>query len=124
MIRLTIVSLGIVILLAIAFFAYRHYSSGRDPFLTFAKCLKSQGVKYYGSSYCDVCQEQENLFGTGVSALPFVECLTPDGQSQSTACRKQDIEYYPTWTFKDGSQLEGEQTLAQLAEKSGCPLPQ
>jgi len=90
----------------------------------FAKCLKTQGVLFYGAFWCPHCQNQKALFGSSVQYLPYVECSTPDGQSQNSLCQQNNIAGYPTWVFKDGSRLSGETPLADLASKSGCALPQ
>lgn len=123
-IRLVAILILAAALIIAAFSLYRHYSSPNDPMAAFARCLKRRGVDFYGSYRCDACQHQKTLFGSGASALPYVECLTPDGQSWTSVCRKKNIEYYPTWTFKDGSQLEGEQPLDLLAQRTGCSLPE
>jgi hypothetical protein len=39
-------------------------------------------------------------------------------------CKDKKIESYPTWEFADGSRLNGEITLQQLADKTSCLLPQ
>lgn len=62
------------------------------------------------------------MFGKSAKLLPYVECSTPDGKSQLPICKEKDIKGYPTWIFADGSQLQGEQTLQVLADKTSCPL--
>jgi hypothetical protein len=62
------------------------------------------------------------MFGKSAKLLPYVECSTPDGKGQLPICAEKDIKGYPTWTFTDGSQLSGEQTIQTLAEKTACPL--
>lgn len=91
---------------------------------TFATCLKDQGVKFYGAFWCPHCQAQKALFGSSVKLLPYIECSTPDGNSQNQVCNNAKIESYPTWEFPDKTRLTGEQTLADLSAKSSCPLPQ
>ena len=90
----------------------------------FAECLKENGAVFYGTFWCQHCQNQKALFGQSAKRLPYVECSTPDGRSQSSICQAKNIESYPTWEFNDGSRRSGELSLTQLAEKTGCQLPQ
>lgn len=89
-----------------------------------AQCLKDSGAVFYGAFWCPHCIRQKELFGKeGVAALAYVECATPDGNSQTQICRDKKIESYPTWEFKDGTRLTGEVSLATLAEKTSCADP-
>jgi thiol-disulfide isomerase/thioredoxin len=90
----------------------------------FATCIKDSGATFYGAFWCPHCQATKALFGSSQKFLPYVECSTPDGQSQNETCNKAEVKSYPTWQFADGSRLVGEQTLAILAEKTQCQLPQ
>ena len=38
-------------------------------------------------------------------------------------CIDKKVEGYPTWEFADGSRKSGEVPLAELSQKTGCPLP-
>lgn len=89
----------------------------------FGACLKGADVKFYGAFWCPHCQRMKKLLGEGAYAPIYQECSTPDGQGQTEACKNAKIEGYPTWEFKDGSRLSGEQTLTKLGEKSGCTVP-
>jgi len=88
-----------------------------------AQCLKDSGTTFYGAFWCPHCKKQKELFGSAVTLLPYVECSTPDGNGQTPVCKEKGITGYPTWIFKDGSELSGEQTFAALAAKSGCADP-
>ncbi len=90
---------------------------------SFAICLKDSGAVFYGAFWCPHCQTQKKLFGTAERLLPYVECSTPDGNSQLPVCVEKKITGYPTWIFKDGSILTGEVPLVDLAEKTACVLP-
>lgn len=90
----------------------------------FAQCLKDKGATFYGAFWCPHCKTQKKMFGSSVKLLPYVECSTPDGNSQTAECIAKKIESYPTWIFADGSQLNGEIPLAQLSEKTSCVLPE
>lgn len=98
--------------------------AGPGPLDAFASCIKDSGTKFYGAFWCPHCQATKKMFGSSASLLPYIECSTPDGQSQNQICNDAKIESYPTWEFKDGSRISGEQTLQTLAEKTGCTLPQ
>ncbi|MDA2922106.1 hypothetical protein MYX07_02435 [Patescibacteria group bacterium AH-259-L07] len=89
----------------------------------FAKCLKAKGAVFYGAFWCPHCQNQEQMFGASKKYLPYVECSTPDGRSQTFQCKSQNITGYPTWEFADESRLSGEISLKILAEKTDCTLP-
>ena len=90
----------------------------------FAKCIAQSGAKFYGAFWCPHCKDQKAEFGSSVQYLPYVECSTPDGQSQTQICKDKNIQGYPTWIFADGSSVSGEQTLQALAQKTGCTLAQ
>jgi len=89
----------------------------------FAQCLKDQGAIFYGAFWCPNCQAQKKLFGSSAKLVPYVECSTADGRTQTQTCIKKEISGYPTWEFADGSRLTGETPLETLAEKTGCELP-
>lgn len=89
----------------------------------FAQCLADKGAVFYGAFWCPHCQAQKKLFGSSAKLIPYVECSTPDGQAQTQICIDKNITGYPTWIFADGTQLNGEIPLAQLAEKTACELP-
>lgn len=89
----------------------------------FAQCLGENGATFFGAYWCPVCQKQKALFENS-SELPYVECSTPDGQGQTQQCIEEGITGYPTWRFTDGSELTGVVELEELAEKTGCELPQ
>src|SRR4051812_48088423 len=120
----TILIYIVVILLAIGGVVYiAHKPSGPGPLDQFATCIKGSGTKFYGGFWCPHCQATKKMFGTSASLLPYIECSTPDGQSQNAICNAAKIESYPTWEFKDGSRITGEQTLKTLADRTSCTLP-
>lgn len=90
---------------------------------SFASCLQDKGVKFYGAFWCPHCQAQKALFGTSAKLLPYIECSTPDGNSQNQTCDALGIQSYPTWIFPNGARLVGEQTLADLSATTTCALP-
>ena len=90
----------------------------------FATCIKDSGALFYGAFWCPHCAAQKALFGSSAKYLPYVECSNPDGNSQNQICNAAGITGYPTWKFASGATTTGEQTLADLAAKTNCPLPQ
>ena len=93
------------------------------PYDTFAQCIADSGAKFYGAYWCSHCQSQKKLFNNS-KKLPYVECSTPNGQAQVQECIDKKITSYPTWIFADGSIGDGEQSFAQLSEKTNCPVPE
>lgn len=98
-------------------------SSGPGIYDQFAQCLKDQGAVFYGAFWCPHCKAQKKMFGSSEKLIPYVECSTLDGKGQTQECIEKGIKSYPTWEFIDGTQLNGQIPLAQLAEKTSCELP-
>lgn len=123
----TVWAIIIVILVAVlatgtVLFVKRNAKPGKYD--EFAKCLKDKGATFYGAFWCPHCQNQKKLFGTSKKYIPYVECSTPDGKGQTDTCKAKKVSGYPTWVFADGTTQEGEMTFDQLAQKTGCTLPQ
>lgn len=118
--------IGILILGTIATVMLKspNVPAGPGKYDGFAQCLKDKGAVFYGAFWCSHCQAQKELFGSSVKLLPYVECSTPDGSSQTKECDEKNITGYPTWEFADGTRLTGEVPLEKLSEKTSCPLPQ
>lgn len=89
----------------------------------FGRCLKSKGATFYGASWCPHCRAQNETLGDALDYVKYVECSVDGGRETTAACHKAKIDGYPTWTFGDGSRASGEQSLRELAEKTGCELP-
>ena len=98
--------------------------TGPGKYDEFATCLKDKGAVFYGAFWCPHCQAQKKMFGSSAKLLPYQECSTANGQGQLQICIDKKISSYPTWEFADGSRLNGEIPLAELAEKTSCVLPQ
>lgn len=90
----------------------------------FAQCLSDKGAKFYGAFWCSHCQNQKAMFGKAAKKLPYIECSSPDGQTQLPICKDAGVQGYPMWSFADGTTIEGEVKLDVLAEKTACVLPQ
>ena len=89
-----------------------------------AQCLGEKGAVFYGAFWCPHCQEQKKMFGNSADLLPYVECSLPNGKDQTQECIDKEIVQYPTWEFADGERITGERPPEELAEKTGCALPE
>lgn len=89
----------------------------------FATCLKDAGAVFYGAFWCPHCREQKDMFGAAVDSLPYVECSMENGSDQTQVCIDKKIARYPTWEF-NGERVEGVLTLADLAQRTSCQLPE
>lgn len=87
-----------------------------------AQCLTDKGFKLYGAFWCPHCKTQKEMFGSAVGLLNYIECSTPDGNSQTEVCNKAGIESYPTWELPDGTKVPGTKTLEELIQLSSCPV--
>jgi len=118
----------LVIVLAVSGLAineYRNRDTTPDPRIAFAQCLKDKGAKFYGAYWCPHCSAQKKLFGKGVKSLDYIECAIPgDSRGLTQPCKDAEIKSYPTWIFADGSRESGEQSFDDLAEKTGCTVPE
>ena len=115
----------VVLVVGIAVAAFTRSSqapAGPGKYDTLAQCLKDKGAIFYGAYWCPHCQAQKKLFGSSSKLLPYVECSTADARGQTSFCIEKGIKSYPTWEFADGSRLNGQVPLEQLAEKTGCSL--
>ncbi len=114
--------IALIVLISLLVYLQKQ-SEGPGELDQFATCLKEKGAKFYGAFWCPHCNNQKKMFGKSAKLLPYVECSTPDASGQTEDCNKLGIESYPTWIFADGSKLNGEIPLQQLAEKTSCQLP-
>jgi len=116
------IGLAVAAVVVIAFF-WRQNNIRPGELDDFAKCLEQKSEKFYGAFWCPHCQNQKSAFGSSQKYLPYVECSTQDSKGQLPVCRDEEIKAYPTWKFHDGVTVQGELSLKELSEKSGCPLP-
>jgi hypothetical protein len=98
---------------------------GATTLAGFGRCLKSQGATFYGTSWCPYCRAQRETLGDAMDYVRYVECSV-DGErgEPDVVCRKAGVDSYPTWTFGDGSRKGGALSLEELADRTGCTLPQ
>ncbi|MDR3519527.1 MAG: thioredoxin domain-containing protein [Candidatus Pacebacteria bacterium] len=122
--------IGLLILGTIAAVLLQPKSTPAAPgkYEALAQCIKDSGATFYGAFWCPHCQAEEADFQMTRQALAaiglYTECSTADGTAQTQVCIDKKIQSYPTWVFKDGSTLTGTIPLAQLAQKTGCTVPQ
>jgi len=112
----------IIIALVIGYAVYESQQPGQYDEL--AQCINDSGATFYGAFWCPHCQSQRAMFGKSEALLPYVECSTPDRQSQLPVCNEAGVQTYPTWEFAGGERLEGVQQIETLAAQAGCALPQ
>lgn len=126
--KTTYIYIALIVALIVGLIIVRNASDGgggaaeTTKYDTLAQCITDAGAKFYGAYWCPHCQAQKALFDNS-SKLPYVECSTPDGQGRTQVCIDKNITGYPTWEFADGSRLDGERTLEELAQKTSCVLP-
>ncbi|MEI7890568.1 MAG: hypothetical protein WCI36_01230 [bacterium] len=120
-IKITLLATAIVVLfLFVKYYKAPDLTSSANADLL-AQCIKANGAKFYGASWCSHCQNQKKLLGNSKN-IPYIECSAPDGKSQLPICTENKIEGYPTWVFADGTRQSGEISLEELAKKTNCNL--
>ena len=120
--KIVYISVALLFVLGVAFVITAPAKSSKYD--GFAQCIKDSGATFYGAFWCPHCQAQKAEFGSAAKLLPYVECSTPDGQSQTQVCTDAGITSYPTWKFANSTTtLTGEVSLTDLAAKTGCKLP-
>lgn len=117
--------IGIIVLLGgMVYLTERSQDPSMDVDLTaFTQCIKDKGAQFYGAFWCPHCQATKKMFGQSKNNLPYIECSTPDGKGQLPICTEKGVNVYPTWFFADGSKMEGELSLQQIASQTSCELP-
>lgn len=121
--KYTLAFLVIVIVIAGIYFI-PNANAEPGKYNDFATCLTDSGAVFYGAYWCSHCIEQKKSFGDSVGLVNYVECSLPNNAGQTQACKDAGIQSYPTWRFNDDSSLSGFVPLVNLAEKTGCELPE
>lgn len=92
---------------------------GPHPYDPFAQCLAQKGLVLYGVDWCPTCQDQKKMFGKAFEEIPYVNC-----DFDRVECQRKKIDKYPTW-YLNGELFEiGVQSFPQLAEATGCEIPE
>lgn len=95
-----------------------------EKYNDFAKCLTQKNARFFGTYWCPHCKEQKKLFGKALKYVNYVECDPAGKNSQTELCKKEKVQWYPTWVFADNSRKNGVLTMEELAKKTGCALPE
>lgn len=116
-----IIAAIVILVLAILFFTRSKEVEARK-YDDFAKCITDASAVFYGSFQCVHCKTQKKLFGNSMQYVNYVEC-GPLGGPQTALCQQKGIDSYPAWDIK-GKRYLGVQQLDELADMTGCQLPQ
>src|SRR3954452_11975963 len=117
-----LVYLGVLILIAGAFFGGRYYRN--HNYDSFAKCLASKNATMYGLYWCPHCADQKREFRSSFHYVRYIECATANNPHELTpACKAAGVKLFPSWQFGSDPPKEGVMSLQQLSEKTGCSLP-
>ena len=93
-----------------------------ENLVRFAQELADSGTTFYGAAWCPACTTQKEIFEDGEQFLPFIEVTNPDRTPNQIAA-DNNIDFFPTWVFGDGTRIEGAQTLATISQRSGVAIP-
>ena len=112
---------GIVVLLAVAYYAGWHYKNHKYD--GFAQCLAAKHAKMYGLYWCPHCIEQKEMFGKAFHYIPYQECAIKGSSEMAPECKVAGVKLFPSWQFGMDPPKEGVLSLEALSEKTGCSLP-
>jgi len=108
---------GIVLLFFVPLF---YFNLPQRDLSEFAKCLRTNGVKMFGTNHCLYCNQQKRIFGNSFQYMRFIDC-----EVEQDECTQWNIESYPTFIQVDtkGKELKRESglmSIEDLQEFSGC----
>ena len=89
----------------------------------FAKCLSSKQAKMYGLYWCPHCLDQKEMFGKSFQYVNYQECAVHDSRELVAECKAAGTKNFPSWQFAGGPLHEGEFSMEDLSERTGCSLP-
>lgn len=112
---------GIVVLLAVAYYAGWHYKNHKYD--AFAECLATKHAKMYGLYWCPHCIEQKEMFGKAFHYVPYQECAIKGSSEMAPECKVAGVKLFPSWQFGLDPPKEGVLSLEVLSQKTGCSLP-
>jgi len=112
---------GIVVLLAVAYYAGWHYKNHKYD--AFAQCLATKQAKMYGLYWCPHCIEQKEMFGKAFHYIPYQECAIRGSSEMAPECKVAGVKLFPSWQFGLDPPKEGVLSLEALSQKTGCSLP-
>jgi len=114
------ITLTIIVIIVLASLIY-FFSYDSKNYDNFAKCLTENGIKFYGTFWCDNCAKQKKLFGNSVQYLNYIECDSRGKNPNPELCQEKKITGYPTWEI-NGNLVVGVQDLETLSELTNCKL--
>lgn len=82
----------------------------------FAKCITEQWAMIYTSTTCSHCMKQKALFGDSWQYINDVDC-----NKSPVVCSQAWIKWVPNRVI-NWENIMGQQSLAVLAEKTGCEI--
>lgn len=146
--------IAVLIIIAVGGYFILSGGRGEVQYFEFAQCLAEQDATMYGFEACPNCQKQKFLIGkeafdqyisgTGryvlcrpdteavkpigdkinvISVLPSIADQVDETTTQGELCVLNVALGTPTWVV-NGQQATGWQTVPELAELSGCPVPE
>ncbi|MDY6769432.1 MAG: hypothetical protein SVU88_00500 [Candidatus Nanohaloarchaea archaeon] len=143
-------AIGIVAVLAIGGWVILGGGGGSQNYYDFAACLADNNATMYGFDACPHCNRQKTLIGREAfkqeiddrglyvrcrprseaqqqlgdraDRIASVEPLQPS-DTQGDACAVNVGAGTPTWVI-DGQKYVGEQSIRDLSQVTGCPLPE
>jgi len=121
--RYLIIMVAVLAVIASIYLYVKANNVPQNSFDFFASCIKDKEAKLYGTKTCTYCKSQKSIFGESAKFLPYIECSGPGGRGTNYLCKNNNIKSYPTWVFADDSRHVGELSLKELAEKTGCEVP-
>jgi hypothetical protein len=90
---------------------------------TFADCVRNSGAVMYGTSWCPLCRAQRKDFRGYANRLDYVDCSIPGSKKTRSKCKTLGVNSFPTWIFGDGAKREGKLSVADIADHTGCAMP-
>ena len=113
---------GIVILLAAAYFAGRHYKNHKyDSFAQVPgerskpRCMDFTGARTASS--------KKKCLAQAFHYVPYMECAIKGSPEMAPACKVAGVKLFPSWQFGAEPPKEGVLSLEALSDKTGCSLP-
>jgi len=116
--RTALIWVGIVVLLAGAYYAGTYHKNHRYD--QFAKCLASKNAKMYGLYWCPHCLDQKKMFAGSFQYVPYVECAIKGSHEMVQECKAAGAAHFPSWQFNGGPLHEGVESLEDLGAQTGC----
>jgi len=90
----------------------------------FRKDIEKEDLRSRAAQLYSTREAQKEMFGTAVQYIPYVECDPAGNHANVAACKAENVESYPTWTFSNGERSNGVIQLRELEFRTGCTLPE